>query len=89
MHAVYPINIKNLSELLEPPIPDWMAVVGHDGIGRKMFETHFLYEMKESLKPHIYWVWPDCNQEYSPNPEFKLPKQLEYLMCIVHEREVY
>ena len=45
--------------------------------------------MKESLTPHVYWVQPDHNQEYSPNPEFKLLKQLEYPMCIVQGREEF
>lgn len=40
--------------------------------------------MKESLEPHVYWVQPDRNQEYSPDPEFKMPLQLDYPMCIVH-----
>ena len=80
MFTKYPIIIKNLSELLEPPIPDWSAV------GRtncEMFKPHFMYEMKESLEPHVYWIRPDCEQEYSPDPEFKMPEQLAYPVCII------
>ena len=48
-----------------------------------MFRPNFLHEMKESLEPHIYWVQTDRSQEYSPDPEFKMPEQLHYPMCIV------
>ena len=80
VYAKYPIDIKNLSELLEPPISDWSAIGGK---GREMFIPNFLYEMKESLELHIYWIWPDCDQEYSLDSEFKMPLQLDYLMCII------
>ena len=76
----YPITVKNLGELLEPPIPDWSAV---GGTNCEMFRPHFMYEMKESLEPHMYWIRPDCEQEYSPDPEFKMPEQLAYPVCIV------
>ena len=78
--AKYLITIKNLSELLKPPIPDWLAV-GETNC--EMFVPHFMYEMKESLEPHVYWICPDCDQEYSPDPEFKMPEQLTYLVCTV------
>ena len=37
----YLISIKNLSELLEPPIMDWMAV---SGTNHEMFKPRFLYK---------------------------------------------
>ena len=43
--------------------------------------------MKESLEPHVYWVQCDRNQEYSPDPEFKMPEQLDYPMCIIHGKQ--
>ena len=78
--AKYPVTIKNLGELLEPPILDWSAISEK---GREMFIPNFLYEMKESLEPHVYWIRPDRDQEYSPDPEFKMPEQLAYPVCIV------
>ena len=80
VYARYPITIKNLGELLEPPIPDWSAI-GEKG--REMFIPNFLYEMKESLEPHVYWIRADREQEYSPDPEFKMPEQLAYPVCTV------
>ena len=77
----YPVTIKNLGELLKPPIPDWLAI-GEKG--REMFTPNFLYEMKESLEPHVYWIRPDREQVYSPDPEFKMPEQLAYPVCIIH-----
>ena len=48
-----------------------------------MFIPNFLYEMKESLELHIYWIRPDREQEYSLDPEFKMPEQLAYPVCTV------
>ena len=42
--------------------------------------------MVESLEPHIYWVQKDQNQEYSPDPMFKIPKQIEPLGYIQGKR---